>query len=145
MSTESNAAENKSLLESFVKALTSGNKEGVGACFKDKALWHIPPYYVTYGGREDVVGREGIVELLCGLQFEFYKPETIRIDTHFIIADETHGAFQFTNTCKTARGGDYFNIYVFTFRFDDGLIAEVWEHLDSAQFNAQIHGSPNNI
>ena len=140
MSTKSNAAKNRSLLESFVKALTRGNKEGIGACFKDNAYWHIPPYYVTYGGREDVVGREGIVGMLGGLQFEFYKPETINIDTHFIIADETHGAFQFTNTCKTASGGDYFNIYVFTFRFDDGLIAEVWEHLDSAFFNAQIHG-----
>ena len=131
---------NKKLLESFVKAITRGNKEGIRACFKDNAQWHIPPYYVTYGGRADVVGREGIVGLLCAGPTEFYKPETIKLGTHFIIADEAYGAYQFTNTCKTAKGGDYYNINVFAFRFEDGLIAEVWEHIDSAFFNAQIHG-----
>jgi len=136
---------NRSVMKKFVNALTSGKRDGVRACFKEDALWHVPPYYVKFDGRKDAVGKEDIIEILFASPAEFYKPETIRIDTHFMIAEETYGAFQFTNTCKTATGGDYFNIYVFTFRFDDGLIAEVWEHLDSALFNAQVHGKPDNL
>ena len=137
---ESNSIKHRIVLKSFVKALTSGDREGVRACFKDDAVWHVPPYYVKFDGRMDAVGKEGIIEILFATPAEFYKPDTIKINIHFIITDEGYGAFQFTNTCKTASGGDYFNIYVFTVRFEDGLIAEVWEHLDSAYFNAQVHG-----
>jgi ketosteroid isomerase-like protein len=140
MNTKTNAAKHRGLLEDFVKALTSGDRNGVRACFKEDAVWHIPPYYVKFDGRRDSVGREEVVALLFASPAEFYKPETIKIDIHFMIADEKYGAYQFTNTCKTAKGEDYFNIYVFSFRFEDGLIAEVWEHIDSAYFNAQIHG-----
>ncbi len=83
MSTKNISEKQGSVLKNFVKALTSGDQDGVRACFKEDAVWHVLPYYVKIEGRTDGVGKEGIIEILFATPSEFYKPETIKIDTHF--------------------------------------------------------------
>jgi ketosteroid isomerase-like protein len=131
---------NKELLERFWKALTGGDREGLGAAFAEDAVWHVPPYYIRLSGEEDARGRDAVVKLFTQHSADFYQLRTMRMERIFLIADEQFGAIQFTNRAKTVKDKDYDNIYVFAFRFDAGLIVEGWEHLDSAWFNHIIHG-----
>ena len=81
-----------------------------------------------------------MVDLFTRSPGRFYRPQTVRLERHFLVADERFGAIQFVNRAKTVDGKDYENLYVFTFRLEAGRIAEGWEHLDSAWFNHVLHG-----
>jgi ketosteroid isomerase-like protein len=49
------------------------------------------------------------------------------------VADGQVGAAQVKLSTKLpANGQPYENVYVYFFRFSDGKIAELWEHLDTA-------------
>ena len=132
--------QHKQLLEGFWKALTRGDRTGLAAAFAADGVWHIPPYYTRLSGEADARGRDAVVKLLTGDPARFYQVRTVQLDRIFLIADEQFGAIQFINRAKTVKDADYDNLYVFTFRFDAGRIAEGWEHLDSAWFNHVIHG-----
>jgi ketosteroid isomerase-like protein len=51
----------------------------------------------------------------------------------YVVADEEVGAAQVhLSTTLAASGTPYDNTYAYIFRFVDGRIAEIWEHLDTA-------------
>lgn len=79
-----------------------------------------------------VEGGPKLAEMLTILSLRLYAPErswTIELLT----ADEQAGAAQVRLSTSLAGSGDaYENVYVYFFRFADGKIAEVWEHLDTA-------------
>lgn len=50
-----------------------------------------------------------------------------------VVADEETGAAQVhLSTTLASSGIPYDNTYAYIFRFEDGKIAEIWEHLDTA-------------
>ena len=70
--------------------------------------------------------------MLTALSLRLYAPErswTIEL----LAAEEQTGAAQVRLSTRLATSGEvYENTYVYFFRFADGKIAEVWEHLDTA-------------
>ena len=51
----------------------------------------------------------------------------------YVVADDAVGAAQVhLSTTLAASGTPYDNTYAYIFRFVDGKIAEIWEHLDTA-------------
>jgi ketosteroid isomerase-like protein len=126
------------LMERFWRALTRGDREGLASLFTEDAVWHFPPFYRRKQGVEDARGRSEITDVFTRTPAQFYQQGTLRMERQFLVADEAHAAIQFEMHCKTVKGDDYQNRYVFTFRILDGRIAEGWEHLDSAYFNLQM-------
>ena len=129
--------QNRGLVGLFFKALRKGDKKGLRSVFSPDAVWHVP----QSGGIEDPSGVEAIIDLLTGAPFEFYRPETAKFHVDFLIVDDQHAALQFRMTCTTARDTAYDNLYVFSYRFADGVIAEGWEHTDTAYWQATVRGA----
>jgi ketosteroid isomerase-like protein len=51
----------------------------------------------------------------------------------YVVADGEVGAAQVhLSTTLAASGTPYENTYAYIFRFENGKIAEIWEHLDTA-------------
>jgi ketosteroid isomerase-like protein len=51
----------------------------------------------------------------------------------YVVADDEVGAAQVHLSTTLAKSGTpYDNVYAYIFRFVDGKIAEIWEHLDTA-------------
>ena len=63
-----------------------------------------------------------------------YLPETL---THphqlYLEAEDDHVVYQFTMQCKTKKGVDYLNDYLFLVKLRDGKIARFQEYWDSKQ------------
>lgn len=108
------------------------------ACFQPHACWHFPQ---SFHGRphQEPATAKGIVALLTGATDGFYDPSTIRSTPDFVVVDENCAAYQFRMACTAANGKAYDNQYVFSFRFEDGLIVEGWEHLDSLYFEQTVN------
>ncbi len=129
------AEKHVSLLKSFVEAHSNHDQDGIRNCLKDNVVWHTPPSF----GMGDIIGKESVIDLMFATAAEYYKMETMKFDVRFILVDETYGAIQLTMTCQTVSGGDYSNIYVLTFRFEDGLIAEAWENMDTLKLTNSLN------
>ncbi len=129
---------NTSTLNRFFQSIASGNKAQLQDCFAPNAKWHFPQSF--HGKPHDEPSTaQGIAELLTGATTDFYDPTTIKSTPGFTIVDDYHAAYQFRMACTAANGKSYDNLYVFSFRFEDGLIAEGWEHLDSLYFENTVH------
>jgi uncharacterized protein len=97
----------------------------------------------TAVGERDVHGREAITRMLFGSGFyrdRRSSPEydPMSYDFHQILVDGDHAISHHTMKTVTAAGKDYQNEFVFVFRLEDGKIAEVWEHLDTAHSYASL-------
>jgi len=70
--------------------------------------------------------------VLTALSLKLYARER-SWTIEFLVADEDIGAAQVQLSTRLASSGEpYENVYVYFFRFRDGKIAEMWEHLDTA-------------
>ena len=129
---------NQATLNRFFASMASGDAAAMRACFKEDAKWHFPK---TFHGRphQEPVDAEGIVNLLLGGSSAFYKSETIEATPHFVVVDEQHAAYQFRMQCTAANSKAYDNLYVFSFKSEDALIVEGWEHLDSLYFEQTVN------
>jgi len=94
-------------------------------------------------GERGVHGREAITKML--FSSGFYRdrrssPEydPMSYDFHQILVDGDHAVSHHTMKTVTGTGADYQNEFVFVLRFEDGRIAEVWEHLDTAHSYASL-------
>ena len=129
---------NQATLNNFFKAMGKGDKAAMQACFTDDACWRIPQSF-RGNPHEDPTSAKAVVDLLTGATSDFYRPETIRSTPLFVVVDEQHACYQFRMACTAANGKAYDNLYVFSFRFEDGLIAEGWEHLDTLYFERTVN------
>ncbi len=134
MQNDNRVDRNRAAVEQFLRALRRGDREELSDCLQADAVWNIP----RSGGRPSPRGAEEIVALLTEAPGDFYRPETIRMEPDFLVVDEKHAALQFRMRCTTASGLPYDNIYVFSFRFVDGRIAEGWEHTDTAYWQRTV-------
>ena len=121
---------NQETFNRFMESLLTKDLAAMQACFKANAHWHLPkschgkPY-------QDPISAEGIVAMLTDSPDKIYQPETIEVIPEVLVVGEQNAAFQFRNTCTAANGKSYDNRYVMVFGFEDGLITDVWEHLDT--------------
>ena len=129
---------NQATLNRFFQAMASNDTDAMESCFATDACWHFPQ---SFHGRPHQEPRSAtaIVALLTGATDAFYDPATIRSTPQFVVVDEHCAAYQFRMACTAANGKPYDNQYVFSFRFEDGLIVEGWEHLDSLYFEQVVN------
>ncbi len=121
---------NKALVRRQVAAMEARDADALAAVFGADARWWVPQSACLRAGIErPLVGRDAVVALVGGSQV-FFSDMSWTID--LLIAEGDHVAAHMHMAGTTASGNDYLNHYHFLYRVEDGLIAEVWEHADSA-------------
>ena len=125
------AEQNRSLLERFWTAMRGADREALRSVLAPDAVWRPPLYAMRVDGHPAREGVESICDMLIGGGAKSYKKDTLKLERVLTVADDLHGAIQFTVEGKAQSGNDYNNVYVMTFRFHGGVIAEAWEHMDT--------------
>lgn len=123
-------------LERFFPAMFEDDRETLRELFAESAVWHVPPFTEARFG--DRIGREAIIDFLCGVGDEFYQPGSYSLDVEVRAVEKDQAIVMGRILATTAKGRPYANRYAFGFRFDDGRIIEAWELLDSVHFESQM-------
>jgi ketosteroid isomerase-like protein len=97
---------------------------------EDAAFW-VPQSAAARSGFDlPIRGREEVINLMVASGF--YRYDTMSIDVHHVVSEGDMVAVHHTMSTKTSGGTDYSNQYAYLLRFEEGRVAEVWEHLDTA-------------
>jgi ketosteroid isomerase-like protein len=127
------ATTNQQLIREHFAAKDRLDRAALEAQFTANAKWWPPPSGAQRGLAErPIVGGPTLAEMMATLSLKLYERErSWKIE--FLVADEDLGAAQVQLSTRLASSGEpYENLYVYFFRFQEGKIAEIWEHLDTA-------------
>jgi ketosteroid isomerase-like protein len=127
------ATTNRQLIEEHFAAKGRLDRAALESQFSEDAKYWPPVSGAQRGlAVRPVEGGLKLADMLTTLSLRLYAPERSWA-IELIVADEHTGAAQVRLSTKLATSGDvYENTYVYFFRFADGRIAEIWEHLDTA-------------
>ena len=98
------------------------------------ARWWVPVSGAQRGiAARPIEGGQTIADTLTStLTAQLYSMERTWT-VQYVVADDEVGAAQVQlSTTLASSGTPYDNTYAYIFRFVDGKIAEIWEHLDTA-------------
>jgi ketosteroid isomerase-like protein len=124
---------NQQLIREHFAAKDRLDRAALEAQFTADAKWWPPLSGAQRGLAErPIVGGLTLAEMMATLSLKLYERErSWKIE--FLVADENLGAAQVQLSTRLATSGEpYENVYVYFFRFEQGKIAELWEHLDTA-------------
>ena len=124
---------NQQLIREHFAAKDRLDRAALEAQFTADAKWWPPLSGAQRGLAErPIVGGLTLAEMMATLSLKLYERErSWKIE--FLVADEHLGAAQVQLSTRLATSGEpYENVYVYFFRFEQGKIAELWEHLDTA-------------
>lgn len=125
---------NAQLIKDHFAAKARFDKATILTQFTPNAKWWVPVSGAQRGiARRPIEGGETIADILTStLSTQLYAKERTW-NVEYVVADEQVGAAQVQlSTTLAASGIPYENTYAYIFRFVDGKIAEIWEHLDTA-------------
>jgi uncharacterized protein len=121
---------NKELVQRFRQAADARDFAAASELMAEGIRWWVPRSAERF--ERPVDGRDAVLGLLSGTAARLYKPESMKRDYHTFVAEGEYVAVWLTMTAETTNGADYTNDYHFLYRCEEGRIAEVWEHLDTA-------------
>lgn len=137
--------DNRQTVRALFRSIANASKEDFSNLITDDVTWWIPTsaaamnsarLHSTEGDRA-VRGRDAVTTML--FKSGFYRdrrssPEydPMTYEFHHVLADGDMAVSHHTLRTTTMAGDPYENNYAFVFRLEDGKIAEVWEHLDTA-------------
>jgi ketosteroid isomerase-like protein len=127
------ATTNQQLIREHFAAKDKLDRAAIEAGFTADARYWAPVSGEQRGlAVRPIVGGPKLAEMLTTLSLKLYERER-SWNIEFVVADEHIGAAQVQLSTRLASTGEtYENVYVYFFRFRDGKIAEMWEHLDTA-------------
>jgi ketosteroid isomerase-like protein len=124
------AAANKELVRRQLAAMEARDTATLAAVFSADARWWVPQSACAKAGIErPLVGRDAVVAMAGGSEV-FFSRMAWTID--LLVAEGAYVAAHMHMEGTTASGNDYLNHYHFLYRIEDGLITDVWEHVDTA-------------
>ena len=125
--TESTPAAHREIVERYFELMQQGDPE-IARLLCDDVCWVAP--------QSSPVGRrhEGLAAVLRLMQtgvglYDMSRP--MDLDIEAVAAEGKHVFVELTLRATTRAGEPYVNHYVFVFRFQDGRIVEIHEHLDT--------------
>jgi ketosteroid isomerase-like protein len=122
--------EHRRLLEEHFSAKERRDEVALGSQLAPGVRWWVPQSAAQRGlAQRTVDGRDAVLALLMTLGL--YVPEPRRWTIHHLLVDGDAAAVHGSFDTQTVTGEPYSNNYVFIFEFEDGLISQVWEHLDT--------------
>lgn len=104
------------------EAFAKGDLEGVGTLFSDDIVWHVPgknQFSGDYKGVQEVIG-------FFGKTMEWANG-TFKVQTHDIIANDTHGIGLVTASGERD-GKRWTDNQVHVLHLTDGKVVEYWGH-----------------
>jgi ketosteroid isomerase-like protein len=125
---------NTQLLRDHFAAKERFDKDAILNQLTPDAKWWVPLSGAQRGiASRPIEGGQTIADILTNtLSTQLYAKERTWTVQH-VVADDAVGAAQVQlSTTLAASGTPYENVYAYFFRFADGKIAEIWEHLDTA-------------
>lgn len=121
------AAENKKLIRTYFKRISTGDPK-LAEMLADDVAWWVPPGSAMAGTYE---GKAKVLELM-GSGIGLYDPTVpMKITVEDMVAEGASVCVQFVLEAKTAKGRDYRNHYHFVFKLRRGKIALVKEYVDT--------------
>jgi ketosteroid isomerase-like protein len=130
MTEDENARARKDVVVSLLTAIAARDRQAAAQCLTDDVTWWVPQSAGERGLERPLQGRERVLELLCGESH--YEVGTMAWEFDQILSDRDFVVVHCSLRAKTRSGRDYHNFYALLYRFRDHLIAESWEHTDTA-------------
>lgn len=118
--------------DAFLDEMIGGRHDEAGARLASDVVWHLPPFAKL----PPLVGHEAVMDFMRKAPAAFYRPETMRLEKHALTWDDPFASCLATLRATTRHGRPYENRYVFFARLHHGRLAEVWEMMDTAVFQA---------
>lgn len=119
--------------ETFLKDMIGGRYDEAGARLAADVVWHLPPFAKV----PPFEGYDAVMKFMREAPASLYQPGSMSIEMQAVTYDEPYASCLATLRATTRHGRPYENRYVFFARVREGLLAEVWEMLDSAVFQEQ--------
>ena len=117
----------------YFAASEAADGDAVGRLVTDGIVWWVPQ---SAAARNEIprplAGRQSLIDTFW--RGARYRHGTRQWTIHRAIADGDMVAVQASMKAVMTEGASYDNDYVYLFRFEGPLIAEVWEYLDTAYF-----------
>jgi len=113
--------------------MIGGDHDAAAQRLAPDVVWHLPPFADPGVFR----GREAVLAFMRNAPAAFYEDGTLRIEKHAVTWEEPFASCLATLRATTKHGQPYENRYVFFARLADGLLAEVWEMMDTVRFQEQ--------
>ena len=122
--------ETRTLIETYYKALTTGDRETVASLVADDCLW-LPPATAPF---DPVEGGEAVVAELTGdvlkRTFDLSKPFNLEVRSMIVDGERAVVQQRLTATAK-ATGAAYDNQYCWVYTCRDGKIVHMEEYADT--------------
>ena len=138
MTTEDQAGTRKEIVLRLLKAIAERDRASASGYLADDVTWWVPQSAGARGLERPLRGREQVLELLCGESR--YEVGTMVWDHHQLFHDGNFVIAHCSLRATTRSGRDYENQYALLYRFDELLIAEAWEHTDTAYAFSRFEG-----
>jgi ketosteroid isomerase-like protein len=124
----------------LIDSMANGETGDLADLLAEDVAWWVPPSAAAQGLPRPLIGRAQVIPLIAEPTM-FFRPGTRRWTVHHLVEEGDLVAVHANLQGQTAGGGPYTNEYHFLVRFEDGAIAEVWEHVDTAAFAEQMADS----
>ena len=136
MSDSSERERNKQVVRDQMAAMDRVDVDAQAALMTDDVQYWVPQSATEVGGiARPLVGKTAVLGLLANAR-AFFSETQITIDQ--MVAEGNYVAVHSHMQGRTASGNDYLNQYHWLFRLNEGRIAEIWEHLDTAYAFARM-------
>jgi len=130
MTLDDQAATRKEIVVRLLAAIAGRDRASASGCVSDDITWWVPQSAAARGLERPLRGRAKVLELLCGESR--YEVGTMAWEYHQLFHDGDFVIAHCSLRATTRSGRDYENQYALLYRFDELLIAEAWEHTDTA-------------
>ncbi len=135
---------NKEAVETLFSTLWTDPETARSVC-TDDVTW-VTTRSMPIPGNEDSIYHTGFEAVLnvanSGKQVDNgYLPETVEyLHQQLLDAEDDHVIYQFTMQCRTKKGTDYLNDYLFLVKLQNGKVQRMQEYWDSKQAFDLIFG-----
>ena len=128
--TEDVRAQRAGIVTTLLTAIATRDRAAAAGCLTEDVTWWVPQSAGERGLERPLVGRDRVLELLCGESR--YVVGTMDWEYHQVLQDGEFVVAHCSLRATTQAGRDYENQYALVYRFLGMLIEESWEHTDTA-------------
>jgi ketosteroid isomerase-like protein len=128
--------EQKVMVRQFLNALVNDDTGTMRTLVRDDVTWWVPQSGVDLYGLARRMDGWDDVPWFGGEGWKGFRPGTSKVIVHHLVAEDDLVSAHYNREAERLNGSRYDTEYNILFRFEDGLIAEVWEIADTAQARA---------
>jgi ketosteroid isomerase-like protein len=125
---------NKELVAVLLDAMGADDSHRLEEVLASDVRWWGPPSAVAAGMPSPVEGRDTVIAMIA-TPYDFFAPRSRVWSVHHLIGEADFVAVHANLRATTAGGTPYSNEYHLLVRVDRDRIADVWEHVDTAEFH----------